>query len=81
MRDISGFSSRELLLFMMVICLSGCSRCKEIPELKIYDATGIKPVTASVKGSVLSDGAGSITRYGICFSTYPNPCNRLSYNN
>ncbi len=62
------------IYIVMVICLSGCSSCnKEIPDLQIYNATDITPVSAKVEGSVVSDGNASVTQYGICFSTHSSP--------
>ena len=61
------------IYIVMAISLSGCKSCKEVPELKIFDAVEITPVSAKVTGSVISEGSDPVIEYGICFSTLSNP--------
>jgi uncharacterized protein (TIGR02145 family) len=63
-----------LIIILSVFILNSCEKDKPtIPVLTTIAVSGITSTTAKSGGSISSDGGGSITDRGVCWSTSENP--------
>jgi uncharacterized protein (TIGR02145 family) len=60
----------ELYFFLFIgVTVSSCKQNPTLPIVTTMDATDITQTTATVEGTVISDGGAMVTAKGICWST------------
>lgn len=64
--------SEVILLILSILSIHSCKK-EAVPALTTSDVTNITATTASCGGKITSEGSGTVTSRGICWSTYTVP--------
>jgi N-acetylneuraminic acid mutarotase len=83
MKPLFKISVIVILLFGTTIYLPSCKKEATPPIVITTIVSDITKTTASIGGTVTSDGGSEIIVFGVCWSTSPNPTvssNKTSYN-
>jgi len=69
------FETISIVLAGLLFCIFSCQKeaPKVVPTLTTLAATNITSTTASIGGTISSDGNVSVTSRGVCWSTNQNP--------
>jgi uncharacterized protein (TIGR02145 family) len=64
--------SRVILLLLLIILIHSCKK-EKVPTLRTYFVTEISGTRATSGGTITSEGSGTVTARGVCWSTSTTP--------
>ena len=67
-----SFLANQLIVFICLLAIAGC-KDSELPVVETANITDITSVSARSGGIISSDGGGTITEKGVCWSITSNP--------